>query len=403
MKIKIKEEPIELKPCLPSSDDSSQPMDIESNSNSSVDYKDKEVKLENEMNEDNHDVDCWPTPPKPEMLTPERQTIECQKTSDELQCDDKSESNDFRDCIKQNESFLINKSFMRELKSDIIGDTIAADMRAKDNLQTDIEVKTEESDFSDVSSVHTSDLSDFDDEISLDDSNDESKDNKKNKISLKVVKKITEVLSNEQIGDQNVKSNQNASKQVSSDEQNIKTDIKSESKRIRKINPKYSSKEFSSIFTEKDVSLPTTSREEADESHNRPLKTQTESIHRMSSRRRRHSNCSESDGKESNELSANRSSKVAKRLEELPVESRCSSRGSIESSLSETTQDSTQSLNRPKRQPNKQRNESQGQRYDASDLYKPRRLMPSRRRGQTTPDSSTQSNEDFFIHDLSKQ
>ena len=51
----------------------------------------------------------------------------------------------------------------------------------------------------------------------------------------------------------------------------------------------------------------------------------------------------------------------------------------------------------------KNRNESQTQRYESSDLYKPRPIISSRRqRAPTTPDSSNQSNEDFFVHDLSK-
>ncbi|KAH9405037.1 COMPASS (Complex proteins associated with Set1p) component shg1 [Tyrophagus putrescentiae] len=58
-------------------------------------------------------------------------------------------------------------------------------------------VKEEEADMkepaemSDLSSVHTSDLSDFDDEISISSDDDGHKDSKKKKISLKVVKELT--------------------------------------------------------------------------------------------------------------------------------------------------------------------------------------------------------------------
>ncbi|CAG2160260.1 unnamed protein product [Oppiella nova] len=419
LKVKIKDEPMDLK----MSDDSSQPMDIETDSNSSVGKTEQMTKLENESNSDNGYVD-WPTPPKPEMLTPERppiDSIDSTKSSDHSKGIHKSEDNVFHEGIKENETFLVT-NIKSEVtfadKSESISETNAVNMSAKDSLQSEKDKPTEESNLSDVSSVHTSDLSDFDDEISLDDSNDESKDNKKNKISLKVVKKITEVLSNEQISDRNICPK--PSQQTLSDEQNIETNVKCESKRIRKINPKYSSEEFSSIFTEKDRLIAGTSREEWDESNeNRILKTETEITQRMSSRRRRQYSesdgkeleiifkgfyreffvNSESDGKESNDMSL-RSSKIVKRQEDLPLDSRSSSRGSIESCLSETTQDSTQSQNRPKRKLSKDRNECQSKRYEASDLYKPRRFVSSRRRGQTTPDS--QANEDFIIHDLSK-
>lgn len=60
---------------------------------------------------------------------------------------------------------------------------------------TKTEVKEQE-DISDISSVHTSDLSDFDDEISIS-SDDDHKDSKKKKISLKVVKELTASISEE--------------------------------------------------------------------------------------------------------------------------------------------------------------------------------------------------------------
>ena len=322
-----------------------QPMDIETDSNSSVEDKKPLIETEvpqnsNVVDSDNEYVD-WPTPPQPELLTPERpisySPIETNKSNEESDVVVIKEENISPDInIKQNESFLINERIMDEIKQQKCETSQQKSTSEGMKEKEDVVVKDEE--LSDVSSVHTSDLSDFDDEISLDDSNDEYEENKeKKKISLKVVKKITQVLSNEQNSD-SIKKEPKLLKQKSSEISNTESDTKSETKRVRKVNPKYSSEDFSSIFTEKERSV----QNIEDSEHNKSIKPET------SSRKRRHSNASD-DIKESNDLISTKSSKPNRKKEEIQMDSRSSSRGSVESSLSETTQDSTQSLTRSQR------------------------------------------------------
>ena len=109
-------------------------------------------------------------------------------------------------------------------------------------------VKEEEADMkepaemSDLSSVHTSDLSDFDDEISISSDDDGHKDSKKKKISLKVVKELTasifeEKKSTEIEVDDSSEQGQSTKSTASSDSDNDKL------KRKRKKNPKFESYE----------------------------------------------------------------------------------------------------------------------------------------------------------------
>lgn len=101
---------------------------------------------------------------------------------------------------------------------------------------TKTEVK--EQDVSDISSVHTSDLSDFDDEISIS-SDDDHQDSKKKKISLKVVKELTASISEEK------KSIDNSSEQALSSKSTASSDTdgdqKDTLKRKRKTNLKFES------------------------------------------------------------------------------------------------------------------------------------------------------------------
>jgi hypothetical protein len=340
-----------------------QPMDIASDSNSSN---------ENQTGKEGNDSNCaldldngyidWPTPPQPEMLTPDRslnkdspiheqlkQNIKSNDESNVLTVVKKEEnqSNISSDCIKVNETFLVTKEVIKEEKVTEISKKFSKD-----------------SDLSDVSSVHTSDLSDFDDEISLDDSNDENEDSKKKKISLKVVKKITAVLSNEQIKDRVEKQdssldNRSVDQKQVEQKRNLKKELKSESKRIRKVNPKYASKEFSSIFNEKDgiraEGYKEGIEEESENSNSAPSHERTKSSksseshgsdHKSTVKRRRPSNTSDVDRKEIDDSSYHKSAKIAKKTEDISFETRCSSRASADSSLSETTQDSTTSQTR---------------------------------------------------------
>lgn len=395
-----------------------QPMDIETDSNCSTDQRLTVQSDDRELSVTNPDADCpdWPTPPQPEMITPERQqskeSPKCQIDSNDnsTNVSVKSETIFGETNIRVNETFMINKSLMDELKNQKNCDSNEHKSN-KVEVKDKTEVKTEE--LSDVSSVHTSDLSDFDDEISLDDSNDEKEDKKKKKISLKVAKKITEVLSNQKSCDARPESSiekQNTFESQNSDD----SKGKSETKRIRKVNPKYSSKEFSSIFSRRHRNEIITSNAELKESAEEQNKSESE---HKTTRKRRQSNCSD-ENKEMNESDA-RGSKTSRKQDECQLDSRSSSRGSIESLHSETTQDSTQSQRRSHKRNTKNRfdftfelhfyncffirNESQTQRYESSDLYKPRPMISSRRqRAPTTPDSSNQSNEEFFVHDLSK-
>jgi hypothetical protein len=339
-----------------------QPMDIASDSNSSNENQTgKEANDSNcALDLDNGYVD-WPTPPQPEMLTPDRtlnkdspiheqlkQNIKSNDESNALTIVKKEEnqSNISSDYIKVNETFLVTKEVIKEEKVTEISKEFSKD-----------------SDLSDVSSVHTSDLSDFDDEISLDDSNDENEDSKKKKISLKVVKKITAVLSNEQIKDRVEKQDSSldnrSADQKQVEKRNLKKELKSESKRIRKVNPKYASKEFSSIFNEKDgirvEGYKEGTEEESENSNSAPSHERTKSFksseshgsdHKSTVKRRRLSNTSDVDRKEIDDSSYHKSAKITKKTEDMSFETRCSSRASADSSLSETTQDSTTSQTR---------------------------------------------------------
>jgi hypothetical protein len=339
-----------------------QPMDIASDSNSpNENQTGKEANDSNcALDLDNGYVD-WPTPPQPEMLTPDRSLIKDSPIHEQLKQNIKSndESNaltvvkkeenqsSISDFIKVNETFLVTKEVIKEEKVTQISKELSKD-----------------SDLSDVSSVHTSDLSDFDDEISLDDSNDENEDSKKKKISLKVVKKITAVLSNEQIKDRVEKQdsssdNKNVDQKQAEQKRNLKKELKSESKRIRKVNPKYASKEFSSIFNEKDgiraEGYKESIEEESENSNSVPSHERTKSFksseshgsdHKSTVKRRRLSNTSDVDRKDIDDSSYHKSAKITKKTEDISFETRCSSRASADSSLSETTQDSTTSQTR---------------------------------------------------------
>ncbi|XP_054168725.1 biorientation of chromosomes in cell division protein 1-like 1 [Oppia nitens] len=368
------------------------PMDTETDSNSSTDNNIK-VKEENDIHSDNAYND-WSTPPihetfRPLAYSPIDNSI---KLNTDLITGNKNNENVLTKDL--NDSEVNNELFNEQSNQSSETNHMIVEKKVEKVKQKDIK-----SDLSDVSSVHTSDLSDFDDEISLDGSNDELSDNKK-KISLKVAKQITEVLSNEQpLSDKNNKCDNKTiiGKQLS-DNNIYQTNVNNESKRVRKINPKYSSKEFSSIFTEKDITIASTSRDESNQMNDTFNNIKSDNEHRFSSRRKRHYN-SDSNDKDVYDLYSHRNSKIIKRNED----SRCSSRESVESSLSETTQDSNQSrINTRRSRRNRNELQSQSKRYDTTDLYKPRSQISSRRRPHMTPESSTQSNDDFFIHDLSK-
>lgn len=108
------------------------------------------------------------------------------------------------------------------------------------DLVADDHIKLEEI-LSDVSSVHTSDLSDYDDRISI--SSGEEEADEKRKISLQEVRKLEDQVKKAE------RSNSNKSKKSK------KTADMKTTRRERKVNPKYTSDEYSSIFGKKSGSL----------------------------------------------------------------------------------------------------------------------------------------------------
>ncbi|RWS03690.1 biorientation of chromosomes in cell division protein 1-like 1 isoform X1 [Dinothrombium tinctorium] len=183
---------------------------------------------------------------------------------------------------------------------------------------------------SDVSSVHTSDLSDFDDRISL--SSEEDDETKKVKISLKEVKQMTDVSA--------------LKEKVCSPVDNDSDSNSKTQKRERKVNPKYISSEYSSLFNQKWNE--NESNIEVSKSKNVTVKTE--------------------DSKSAQHLVETTSKNVRQKEE-------------IEESADIPIQ------TKPKKKLVKQKSESQ-KRYDASDLYKPRPVIPSRRNRNSAPDQN---------------
>lgn len=137
------------------------------------------------------------------------------------------------------------------LKAESIdSDLSSANITCNEEIKVDVSNVNEEDkdNMSEISSVHTSDLSDFDDEISLDDSDEEVA---KKKISLKVAKELTASISGVRSGNEKIKCEQSY-KTESSD---AGEGPESLTKRKRKVNPKFISADFSYNLKNKKIKI----------------------------------------------------------------------------------------------------------------------------------------------------
>jgi len=193
---------------------------------------------------------------------------------------------------------------------------------------------------SDVSSVHTSDLSDFDDRISISSGDEAESDANKRKISLQEVKKMAD---------------KKKRKTPVSDFHAEMTETPSTSRRgrERKVNPKYSSDEY---YTRSTKSSLINDMEEED------IESEEDFDQQDSGKEIRLESPEEP-------VVADNSPEPPVKIEEVSMESPVDSAGK-------------QSKKRPQR-----RSETQTQRYDASDLYKPRPVIGSSRRNRTQTDN----------------
>ena len=208
---------------------------------------------------------------------------------------------------------------------------------------------------SDVSSVHTSDLSDFDDRISISSEDEELlNEDKKRKISLQEVKKLADKK-------EKVKASASQTGVVSVE---VTTSRRG---RERKVNPKYASDDYSSIYSKnKRGSLVNTSMEEdIDSEEDFDFQEQVE----------KDDDTQEPERHEDTDSPDTVDVKVAE-IHEVPIASPTAS--------SECSSTTTTSLN-VKQTKKKRRSGVQSQSYDASDLYKPRPVIGSSRRNRQPP------------------
>lgn len=218
---------------------------------------------------------------------------------------------------------------------------------------------------SDVSSVHTSDLSDYDDQISISSAEEDAEDKKK--ISLQEVRKLEEKVkkgsnSNNNREKQASKSLKKSQKAVSSN-----SGKKSSGRRERKVNPKYTSDEYSSIFGKKSGSLlegeeDIDSEEDFDQDHHQAVPVKEEAA--------------------SSDSLDDSSSFIDIHPKGVTT---TTSKKNADQEASEAVD--SPSISKPavkKKIPRKL-----SERYDASDLYKPRPVIGSSRRNRSHGNSST--------------
>lgn len=382
-----------------------QPMDIATDSEGSNDATKITFNQKTSNENDSDDKESWPTPPKPEMFTPERsedskddqkfeinQNEEYKKDSEQndennekstLNIDSRKENiivrvedsektinvpssskTNIEDAIKkekvqeeikikndkkvvQGEKKIIKeekKVVQEEKKVAKQGKKIVKD--EKKIAKEKVEMKQDDY-LSDVSSVHTSDLSDFDDEISL--SSGDEEEAKKKKISLKVVKEITsgKTVSEDKSKKEKSTNEKTSTKRKEKDEKAESSDVK----RKRKVNPKYTSEEYSSIYTKKRDGLDDDSENSLQSIGSLNEKTKTnKSSENVQSKKMSKKRAHQSFDKESDDSNQhNKPLKIGRKKSEEQIEkefTRSSSRASVESkssSISESTQDSNPS------------------------------------------------------------
>ena len=219
---------------------------------------------------------------------------------------------------------------------------------------------------SDVSSVHTSDLSDFDDRISISSEDEETQaEDKKRKISLQEVKKLADKKKNKP---------RRSSIRSPDSQETMEVTTTSRRGRERKINPKYASDDYSSIYSRgnRGSFVNTSMEEDIDSEEDFDLQEAKEDVGKGDE--------SEEQDEEEEPVNVSQGIKEEIKLEETketPIESPTSSETS--SLIPKTGKKRAQ-----------RRNENQTQRYDASDLYKPRPVIGSSRRNRSNqPPSDT--------------
>lgn len=187
---------------------------------------------------------------------------------------------------------------------------------------------------SDVSSVHTSDLSDYDDQISLSSGDEESE---KKKMSIEEVRRLADEVTKNSGNKKQVKQKKSATPK---------------SRRERKANPKYTSDEYSSLFgrksgLEEDI--------ESDEDFDQ-------------------------DAGKSEDASVSPPDDSSSFIDIHPK----SSKKSVDQDVGEATGSPTAVTKPVKKKVSRQ----QSERYDASDLYKPRPMIGSSRRNRSQAGNS---------------
>lgn len=251
-------------------------------------------------------------------------------------------------------------------------------------MPQEIETQIKEEEISDLSSVHTSDLSDFDDEISIEGSDDDD-DTTKKRISLRQYKELAASISDEEKS-----TTTNLKSESSSDDELEEKSIKS-NKRNR--NLKLNSDKMSIKINKKSKRLNKDNENDQSKS-TKQKKIEQESTQTITSNlKRKRTN---SDNKSSKEFGSKNNSKnvIHTVTENKPRRGRPPKNKNIESSqpspqINTTTTSLTTSKN----------NQKQNKRYDSSDLYKPRHSLSSTRRnrstiGPLTPESNSNSTLD---------
>jgi hypothetical protein len=208
---------------------------------------------------------------------------------------------------------------------------------------------------SDVSSVHTSDLSDFDDRISISSDDDEDVD-EKNEKSQKEIKK----------------SSNKKTKVIAVHQEVVAIEATTSRRgRERKVNPKYASDDYSSIYSRNKKGNVVSNSMEEDIDSEEDFDFQEGDKEKDDSIQGRHDDVDASEGPLTIDV------KLEEKVDDVSIASPTAS-----SECSSTTTSSS-NVKQPKKR-GARRPEAQTQRYDASDLYKPRPVIGSSRRNRST-------------------
>jgi len=380
----------------------------ESNTESAIEPQipEKTEHISEEEDFDGISNENWPTPPKLEITTPEHESPQLDDESvsnsepekkfieSEIKDAQKENQNEPEDVCKlsselkgDNDDFVEESLVVEAPQSDVAdtstnADTINESSQVNETTSKEEVIEPKE-DMSDVSSVHTSDLSDFDDEISIEDSDEENEVAKK-KISLKVVKKLAQLKESVTEDDNDTHKTEieepHTNKTESSEAEEESKEGISQTKRKRKINPRFSSSEFSYNLKSKKVKLDKEDNEEKmiDKEETLIIQESSETVKQLKR-------------KVNSDLEKTEIVVATKRItrsikSSIVLEKPARPRGRPPKKVDET---------QSQEQVKPSRNEKSNKRYDSSDLWKPRLSLSSRRTRSVaepvTPDSNSNS------------